>query len=55
VTQAKHEWWKMSIAETAVAVESDPESGLGSAEAAVRLERDGRNELAEAPPRSPTP
>jgi Ca2+-transporting ATPase len=43
----------MSTAETYAAVGSDPESGLGSAEAEARLERDGRNELAEPPPRSP--
>jgi P-type Ca2+ transporter type 2C len=53
VTQAKNQWWRMSTTETAAAVGSDPESGLSSAEAAARLERDGRNELAEAPPRSP--
>lgn len=44
-------WHIRSAADTARALESDPETGLSPREAARRLKEHGENRLAEAPPR----
>ncbi|MBN1509187.1 MAG: cation-translocating P-type ATPase [Sedimentisphaerales bacterium] len=46
-------WWRLDAADIAKELETDLSSGLSSAEAQARLERYGRNQLKEAPKRSP--
>ena len=47
------EWYQMSAGEVLEKLESDPERGLTSAEAAKRLEQFGPNELVEKGSKSP--
>ncbi len=46
-------WWHQDVEHTAKELGTDLSSGLSSSEAAARLERYGRNQLKEAPKRSP--
>ena len=46
-------WWHLDVEQTAKELGTDLSSGLNSGEAAARLERYGRNQLQEAPKRSP--
>jgi Ca2+-transporting ATPase len=46
-------WWRLDTTEIAKELGTDLSSGLSSAEAQARLERYGRNQLKEAPKRSP--
>jgi len=46
-------WWRLDVTEIAQELGTDLSSGLSSAEAQARLERYGRNQLKEAPKRSP--
>ncbi|MCR4303795.1 MAG: calcium-translocating P-type ATPase, PMCA-type [Gallionella sp.] len=50
---SKHHWHMLSAAETAQRLETDPQSGLSSADAARRLAHYGANELKEKRARSP--
>ncbi len=46
-------WWHRGVEETARELGTDRAAGLSAREAAVRLEKFGRNQLQEAPKRSP--
>jgi Ca2+-transporting ATPase len=46
-------WWHREVENAARELGTDPSSGLTSSEAAARLEKYGRNQLKEAPKRSP--
>jgi Ca2+-transporting ATPase len=46
-------WWRLDTTEIAKELGTDLSSGLSSAEARARLQRYGRNQLKEAPKRSP--
>jgi len=46
-------WWHLDAANIAKELGTDLSSGLSSAEAQVRLERYGRNQLKEVPKRPP--
>jgi Ca2+-transporting ATPase len=46
-------WYQLEASEVLHQLQTDPESGLSSAEAVRRLEKYGPNELRERPPKSP--
>ncbi|MCX5645350.1 MAG: calcium-translocating P-type ATPase, SERCA-type [Phycisphaerae bacterium] len=46
-------WWHRDVENAARELGTDPSSGLTSSEAAARIEKHGRNQLKEAPKRSP--
>ena len=46
-------WWHLDVERMAKELETDLSSGLSSGEAAGRIEKYGRNQLKEAPKRSP--
>jgi len=46
-------WWHVDVERMAKELETDLASGLSSGEAAARIEKYGRNQLKEAPKRSP--
>ena len=52
-TDARRSWWAHTPAEVADALQTDLDVGLTNDEAALRLDRDGPNELEAEPTRSP--